>query len=238
MAIDSNRASSRRALLAGSAGGMFAIVAHALGRPHSVLSSHEGSVKLGHANVSTGLTEIANSKVDDSAFKASATGAGVGIEGSSETGFGVKSYSGEGTALWAESDGSSGFGVVARGWWGVFGEGSEVGLFGRSPQGVGVSGFSERYYGVGGLSVHGPGVRGFSGSGPGVRGISGGTAAGVHGSSEGGRGGHFRGKKAQIRLDPSTTATHPSSGDAGDLFVDAENRLWFCKGGTTWVRIA
>jgi hypothetical protein len=59
----------------------------------------------------------------------------------------------------------------------------------------------------------------------------------VFGESVEGRGGRFKGKKAQIRLHPSTDATHPTSGSGGDLFVDASKRLWFCKGGTSWVRL-
>jgi hypothetical protein len=43
---------------------------------------------------------------------------------------------------------------------------------------------------------------------------------------------------AQLRLQPSTLATHPASGAAGDLVVDVNKRLWFCKGGTVWVQLA
>ena len=65
-----------------------------------------------------------------------------------------------------------------------------------------------------------------------------GTGPGVHGQSAGGRGGRFRGPKAQIRLDPASASTHPASGSAGDLFVDKSKRLWFCRGGSKWVRLA
>jgi hypothetical protein len=37
---------------------------------------------------------------------------------------------------------------------------------------------------------------------------------------------------------PSSRSTHPSSGALGDLFLDKSGRLWFCKGGTTWVKLA
>ena len=40
------------------------------------------------------------------------------------------------------------------------------------------------------------------------------------------------------RLSPSTAASHPDSGAAGDLFVDKTGRLWFCKGGATWKQLA
>jgi len=81
----------------------------------------------------------------------------------------------------------------------------------------------------------GPAVLGSHfGAGNGLSGVAGGTGSGVYGESREGRGGLFVGLKAQIRLRPSTAATHPSSGQAGDLFVDATKRLWFCKGGSTW----
>ena len=47
----------------------------------------------------------------------------------------------------------------------------------------------------------------------------------------------FVGKKAQVNLQPSAAATHPASGQAGDLFVDKNHRLWFCK-GATWKQLA
>jgi hypothetical protein len=52
------------------------------------------------------------------------------------------------------------------------------------------------------------------------------------------RGGLFAGKVAQVRLLPSSSASHPSSGSLGDLFLDKGGRLWFCKGGTTWKQLA
>jgi hypothetical protein len=44
-----------------------------------------------------------------------------------------------------------------------------------------------------------------------------------------GRGAQLTGGAAQARLVPSAAATHPSTGKAGDLFVDASIRLWFCQ---------
>ena len=57
-------------------------------------------------------------------------------------------------------------------------------------------------------------------------------------AAPGGRGGVFTGGSSQIRLMPSTSATHPTNGLAGDLFLDAGNRLWLCKGTTAWVQVA
>jgi len=61
---------------------------------------------------------------------------------------------------------------------------------------------------------------------------------GSYGRAPLGRGGLFSGGKAQLRLVPSTAVTHPAAGGAGDLFLDKGNRLWFCKGGTSWVKLA
>jgi hypothetical protein len=48
------------------------------------------------------------------------------------------------------------------------------------------------------------------------------------------------GTAAQVRLIPGTGSTHPASGQAGDLYVDASGRLWYCrKAGTAgWHQIA
>lgn len=54
-----------------------------------------------------------------------------------------------------------------------------------------------------------------------------------------GRGGIFAGGAAQIQLMPTATnSSHPTTGQAGDFYVDASNSLWFCKGGTKWVKLA
>jgi hypothetical protein len=66
-----------------------------------------------------------------------------------------------------------------------------------------------------------------------------GTGPGIDGISSGGVGGRFKGKTAQVQLVPSTTASsHPTSGSAGQLFVDKSKRLWYCRGGTSWKQLA
>jgi hypothetical protein len=60
---------------------------------------------------------------------------------------------------------------------------------------------------------------------------------GVHATSTSGRGGIFGGAAAQIQLTPAG-ATHPKSGQRGDLYADTTGRLWYCKGSTTWHQIA
>lgn len=83
-----------------------------------------------------------------------------------------------------------------------------------------------------------------------IRGDTNGTGYAIYGQTTGNRaalggngGSTARGavlisNVAQLRLQPSTLATRPASGQAGDLFVDASKRLWFCKGGTAWVQLA
>jgi hypothetical protein len=63
----------------------------------------------------------------------------------------------------------------------------------------------------------------------------------VYGYARTGRGGQFAGAIAQLRLVPSTAASHPVAGVAGDLFADASGRLWYCTksgGPATWKQIA
>src|SRR5207237_1895150 len=50
---------------------------------------------------------------------------------------------------------------------------------------------------------------------------------GVAGKS--GRGAQLTGGAAQLRMVPGTAGTHPTTGKAGDFFVDSANRLWFCQ---------
>jgi hypothetical protein len=109
------------------------------------------------------------------------------------------------------------------------------------------------------FSSRGTGVRGWAaGDATGVLGFSGGSgvpdavartgiygyagqgkgSVGVRGTPQTGRGGLFSGKVAQMRLQPSSASTHPSSGALGDLFLDRNGRLWFCKGSSTWKQIA
>jgi hypothetical protein len=74
-----------------------------------------------------------------------------------------------------------------------------------------------------------------------VIGTTEGTGPAIEGRSVLGRGGVFRGKKAQIRLIASTATTKPATGSRGDLFVDSSGRLWYCKSGgltTGWKQLA
>jgi len=93
---------------------------------------------------------------------------------------------------------------------------------------------SDKGAGVAGASTSGKGVTGASHSNTGVQGTSG-TGNGVTGKGK--RGGVFSGAAAAIQLTPSA-GSHPASGSKGDLFVDHNTHLWFCRGGTTWVKLA
>src|SRR5579884_1389137 len=77
-----------------------------------------------------------------------------------------------------------------------------------------------------------------SAAGDGVTGTSSGIGAGIRGSSAGGRGAILSGHHAQLRLIPSHRSSHPASGEAGDLFLDANHRLWLCLGKKHWKRLA
>jgi hypothetical protein len=238
MAIDTTTPTSRRALLAGTVGGLAALAAQALGRPRSASAHDPDDVLLGGSNTATFMTRIYNSFPDRSAIGGEATAAGSGVYGSSQSGPGIDGYSGSGQGVY----GSSLLGV------GVFGEALNAGTNSikglKQNAGTAVWGDIQATLSTDGAVVGttngtGPGVRGVNSvDGSGVWGRSVGTGNGIYGESVNGRGGRFVGKKAQIRLDPSTAITHPSSGAAGDIFLDKSKRLWFCKGGTTWVKLA
>ena len=116
---------------------------------------------------------------------------------------------------------------------------------GVTPDGAGMWG-SHAGSGVGGLftvqSGAGTGVLGqtlsSTGTGNAVHGQAFGLGAGVRADSAHGRGAVLSGKAAQLRLIPSSSPTHPSTGTAGDLFLDKSLRLWLCTGRKSWKRLA
>jgi len=54
------------------------------------------------------------------------------------------------------------------------------------------------------------------------------TGIGVFAQATTGRGVQCSGGAAQLRLVPTTASTHPTSGQAGDLYLDKSSRLWLC----------
>ncbi len=189
---------------------------------------------------------------------------GYGVYGSTRSGdSGVYGFSASNTGVYGKS--TSANGVIGRSTsaTGVYGfSTSGIAVAGLSTSGSGVNGSSTSGSGVVGISeaTARPAVQGWNNGGnTGVQGYSGGdvpppnspantgvhgsadkdaTAIGVRGASSTGRGALFSGALANVRLAPSSSATHPTSGQQGDLFVDASSSLWFCKGGTTWVKLA
>jgi hypothetical protein len=175
-----------------------------------------------------------------------------GVTGTSESGTGVRAVSGSGYGAYASS--TSAAAVYAS-------SGSNIGVYGTSASGYGVWGTSGSSYGVYGSSASATlpavlgrsvggntGLQGYSGTnatpaGPARTGVfgsadGGSTAVGLRGASSTGRGAVLGGKLGQLKLKPSTTVSHPSSGQRGDFFVDKSGRLWFCKGGTSWKQLA
>lgn len=218
------RSTSRRALLAGAAG--------ALGRAQPVSAAADFDlVHLGVNNDAATTTTVHNTNNGYTAFSGEATGEGIGLSGFSQSGDGVHAYSGSGTGVYATGGGTGVYGFSGSSY-GVYG----FSFSGSTPAAVGQS--------AGGNT----GLQGFSGpddppASPAKTGVHGSasqdaTAVGVLGESASGRGGLFAGARAQVRLKPSTALTHPASGQKGDLFVDKSGRLWFCRGSTSWTRLA
>jgi hypothetical protein len=149
-------------------------------------------------------------------------------------------------------------GVTASGPTAVVATGTTVGISANAPTGVSVSGTGPlgRAIVAGATSkaaaVHvsnggtGPALRATTGTGggmagtgcvvgdsheaTGVLGLSEG-GDGVRGHSKAGRSGSFSGGAAQIKLTPGPGASHPATGQTGDLYCDRSGRLWFCKSG-------
>jgi hypothetical protein len=197
-----------------------------------------------------------------------ADGSGTGVFGTSGEGAGVRGSSREGNGVIGTS--MAGDGVVggsdADVKSGVFGfntlqTGAAFGVSGKSdsPDGAGINGFSDPGVGVKGTSKTNDGVVGSSsvalksgvfgfntlqtGAAFGVSGSSDSPdGAGIHGISDQGYGGHFRGGRAPLRLVPANTPGDPSSGNhqRGELFVDSNGDLFFCKDSGTpgnWFRV-
>ena len=154
-------------------------------------------------------------------IRAQTTHGGVAVQAISGYSNGV-----EGRAIGSTNGFSGVYGVTIGTGNGVFGEAADA----RGANGV-----------LGIAKGNGNSVFGFKDAGiPGdaVVGFTKGAGRGVLAISSGGRGLVATGKTAQVQMTPGATATHPSSGQAGDFFVDSTKRLWFCKGGTTWKLLA
>jgi hypothetical protein len=212
MSSDSIHMISRRGLVVAGAAGVGASIASSLVRALPVAAVTGGNVILGQGNEADARTRIFNTSVNGSAFAGFASGLGAGVFGQSPAGAGLGAFSATGYGVFSTSDSTSKPAVVGQS------SGNNTALLG--------------YSGTAALpaSPAKTGVFGYAGQDAG--------AVGVRGTSPAGRGGIFKGGAAQLRLAPSTATSHPSSGHKGDLFVDSNGRLWFCKGGTTWKQLA
>jgi hypothetical protein len=196
---------------------------------------------------------------------------GVGVRGFSLQGNGVsgESSSNDGVSGISDANGKSGvFGFNTKDTseqaFGVSGTCNST-----NPTSAGVFGFADSANGVGGNSNNGNGVSGHSALNDGVSGISdangksgvfgfntnpsgaafgvSGTVnspdgAGVNGFSDLGYGGHLRGGRAPLHLEPANTPGRPTTGDhqRGELFVDSNGDLFYCKDSGTpgnWFRV-
>jgi hypothetical protein len=218
---------SRRALLVGALGGLGAAVAGAIGRASPVRAEGQTVEVGGEYHNATSTTAIGNNSNNQAAIRGINNQAGQGVEGHSVSGHGVHGTAGSGMGVYGfSSSGPSIYGFH-------YANGNAIWGFTNDPDGGWASV-------AGSHNGGGPGVLGENtnrGHGTWGRAL-GSSGAGVFGESTNGRGGIFQGKKAQIRLNPSTASTHPPGGSTGDFFVDANKRLWFCKGGTNWVQLA
>ena len=190
MDLASQRASSRRTVLAAAAGGIAAAVAGMLGRPSSVAAVNGDAVLVGQTRYGSATTAIDTSASPATAFMA-LSNAGAAVAASSESGYGVYAGSVSSYGVHAASDSSAGvFGTSVSG----------NGLYGSSVLGIGVQGFAEaagqtgvfgqcdQGYGVGGYSALGGGTRGGTEDGIGVEGYANGSGTGAGGYSVNGIG--------------------------------------------------
>jgi hypothetical protein len=170
---------------------------------------------------------------------------GIGVDGLSPSGIGVKGRGKNGVHGEANSTGWAGvYGNNIDLGYGVVGDGSggsNAGVLGRGTGGsAGVRGESA------GTGAGVPGIHGLNtGSGPGVMGeaISS-SSAGVYGRNPNGYGGRFEGQgKAHLQLIPRDSVGPPTTGGhgKGELAMDRNATLWVCvaSGGPgTWRRFA
>ncbi len=179
-----------------------------------------------------------------------ATGNAIGVHG---TGLGFDGMSAEVIGVLGDSKVGVGVKGVAISQQGVLGISDTLnGVEGMSGSGDGVSGDSKSGVGVRGSSSGDDGIVGTSSANQksGVFGdntdttqvtfgVSGRSqsplGAGVNGFSDVGYGGHFRGARAPLRLQPATTIGPPKAGNhqAGEFFVDGNGDLFYCRGGDT-----
>ena len=228
--MDASRTMSRRGLLSVMAGMAGAAVSGRLGRADRVMAAGAGLEGPVASQTSTLATAAAApgpaaeqgaallfSAVDSDRYERTVSVGPEGIRAHRSGHWSRQTVTIDGTVR-ASGGGADAASVGPM----IVGEGDTMGVFGAARvEGPGVKG-------RGPVGVEGEGSTGVSArgeSGPGI-------------SATGWRGGTFAGNVAQLQLQPSELAIHPALGEPGDLFVDASRRLWFCKGGSSWVQVA
>ncbi len=236
MAIDTTMVRSRRNLLAAALAGLAGAAAATLAGAERVLGAGDDGTAIHVAGVYADVrhpTVLANHTTSDGVLSVLNVSSGDGILATAESGTAIfaKSTSGnsvqaistQGKAITAIATNATGSAVSVQN---LATAGVSKGLEGQShsPSGQAILGLARN----GGTGLAGASSATFPTVTPDV---------GVFGYADTGRGGEFVGGAAQVRLVPSTATSHPSSGQAGDLFVDKSQRLWFCLGGTEWKRV-
>ncbi len=150
--MDTTTPRSRRALLAAAFGGVAAVATQAIGSP-AMTRAGSGAVNLGAVNVSGDTTTLRNPTDQSVVLRARSEGAGIGVQGISDSRAGVLGRSRAGPGVAGES--ASGAGVEGR-------TGSGIGVRGASADGYGVVGNSQTNVAVYGSTDTGYGVFGQS----------------------------------------------------------------------------
>jgi hypothetical protein len=266
MALELSHRRSRRSLLTGVAGVVAGAAAATMASAQSVFAAGDDgkAIHVGDNDADVrSTTTLRNTKNGRTLISMHSGGSGTGVYGASQSGVGVHGFSAKDIGVQGVAHGERGVGVwaAATSGTGVYAQStSGFALVAQSTSASGVYATSDStsaiYSQSGSTSDpalvswgkgHSTGVQGISGGSTlpasppntGVFGTAAGSSAvGVLGSSASGRGGQFSGGAANVQLTPSGAASHPSTGSAGDVFVDKSHRLWFCKGGNTWVKLA
>jgi hypothetical protein len=233
---------SRRALLAGVAGGIGALAASAIGRPDPAAAI--SYVVLEGDNTSSAATTITNNTTTAAVFAGISTsgtglwgssGSGKGIYGFSNSSIGIHGYSNSATGVFGESGTNKGVYGSSVSYIGVYGDcGSGWGVFGSSdatdhPATVGRSNGNST--GVQGLSGGGPlpgakaktGVYGRAAQDSKAKGVWGEsvTGHGIHGTASTGWAGYFAGRVYTSRYHEMKEISVPAAPGANKarLFV-------------------
>lgn len=174
----------------------------------------------------TAVTVLLQDEVDGT--PGPSTGKGVAV--TTETADAVVISTGSGHALKAAVTSSGATSDAAT----VSYAGKGRGLYVESTSGTNINGtITGVNDGAAGIGLWGE-QRGTTGAGFGVVGVGG----------KAGRGARVSGGAAALQMLPSSAATHPTTGKAGDFFVDASARLWYCQKSSsgaiaaTWKQLA